>query len=207
MTRRKGKRTMNNVFYRYDGDTAYGTLPDGTVFLFDRADLPIVDSMKWYACKNKAFNAMYITNRNGEMLHQKLIACPRGMEVDHISLDTLDNRRCNLRICSHQQNQCNQPLQKNNTSGVSGVSFYPPREKYRARIKVDQHDIHLGYYPTFFEAVQARNVGMEYMFGEYGRYNDVPPAPRWIRKKVYEQCRRFAELSICGAFSFEKIAI
>lgn len=80
------------------------------------------------------------------------------------------------------------------------MSFYPPRRKYRARIKVCQHEIHLGYYFTFTEAVQARNVGMECMFGEYGRYNEVAAPPEWIRKKVVEQCRRFAELSICEAF-------
>ena len=124
----------------------------------------------------------------------------RAYEVDHISLDTLDNRKSNLRICTHQQNQCNQPLQCNNTSGVSGVSFYAPRGKYRARIKIGQHDIHLGYYSSFAEAVQARNVGMECMFGEYGRYNDAAPEPAWIRTKATEQCRRFAELSLCKAF-------
>ena len=113
------------------------------------------------------------------------------MELDHINLDTLDNRRCNVRFCTHQQNQINQPLQKNNTSGVSGVSYYPPRKKYRARIKISQLDIHLGYYDTFQEAVQARNVGMECMFGEYGRYNNVPAAPIWIRSKVIEKCKRF----------------
>lgn len=60
--------------------------------------------------------------------------------------------------------------------------------------------IHLGYYESFMEAVQARNVGMECMFGEYGRYNDVPAAPGWIRKNVIDKCKRFAELSVCGAF-------
>ena len=55
----------------------------------------------------------------------------------------------------------NQPIQKNNTSGVSGVSWYAPRGKFRARIKISQREIHLGYYGTFEEAVQARNVGME----------------------------------------------
>ena len=85
-------------------------------------------------------------------------------------------------------------------SGVSGVSYYPPRKKYRARIKISQLDIHLGYYDTFQEAVQARDVGMECMFGEYGRYNNVPAAPIWIRSKVIEKCKRFAELSVCRAF-------
>jgi hypothetical protein len=198
--RRREKREVSNVSYRFDGNTVYGALPDGTVFLFDRIDLPVVESMKWYACMCPYNGSLYITNRGGKVLYRMLANCPSNMEIDHINLNTLDNRRCNLRACTHQQNQINQPLQKNNTSGVSGVSYYPPRKKYRARIKVSQHDIHLGYYSSFEEAVQARNVGMELMFGEYGRYNDVSPAPEWMRVKVYEQCKRFADLSVCGAY-------
>ena len=94
----------------------------------------------------------------------------------------------------------NQPLQRNNTSGVSGVRYYKARSKFVARIKICQKDIHLGYYVTFEEAVQARNVGMECMFGEYGRYNDVPAAPSWIRAKVVEKCKRFAHLSVSEKF-------
>ena len=137
---------------------------------------------------------------SGRSLHRYIMNPPAGYEVDHVDLNTLNNRKSNLRLCTHQQNQCNQPLQCNNTSGISGVSFYPPRHKYRARIKIGQQDIHLGYYCSFIEAVQARNVGMECMFGEYGRYNDAPDAPYWIRKLVNEKCERFAELSVCRAF-------
>ena len=144
----------------------------------------------------------YIVNSKGESLHKILLGDLSGLEVDHINLNTFDNRLCNLRICTHQQNQCNQPLQRNNTSGVTGVSFYAPRNKYRARIKICQHDIHLGYYKTFIEAVQARNIGMECMFGEFGVYNDVPNAPKWIKEKVVDICKRFADLSICEAFIF-----
>ena len=50
------------------------------------------------------------------------------------------------------------------------------------------------------EATQARNVGMECMFGKYGRYNDVPDAPEWIREKVIKKCMRFADHAVCGAF-------
>lgn len=193
---------MSNVAYRFSDDgVGYGTLPDGTTFLFDADQIEKIKDINWYRNFKDTDASLYILNSDGIQLHKYLVDCPRGYEVDHISLDTLDNRRCNLRICTHQQNQCNQPLQRNNTSGVSGVSFYPPRQKFRARIKVKQHDIHLGYYLLFEEAVQARNVGMECMFGEYGRYNDVPPAPEWIRQLVEEKCGRFADLSVCEAFS------
>lgn len=192
---------MTNVTFRIEGKTGYGTLPDSTTFLFDAEQIDKIKDIKWYRCYNKKYDATYITNRSGRVLHKFLVECPSGYEVDHINRDTMDNRQCNLRICTHQQNQCNQALQKNNTSGVSGVSYYPPRSKFRARIKVSHQDIHLGYYSSFEEAVQARNVGMSYMFGEYAIYNDAPDPPSWIREKVIAQCRRFADLSICKAFS------
>lgn len=191
---------MSNVSYRFEGDIGYGILPDGTVFLFDADKIDLIRDISFYRNYNDPSLPLYIADHHGKKVHDYLINRPEGYEVDHISLDTLDNRSCNLRVVTHQQNQINQPLQKNNTSGVSGVSYYPPRSKYRARIKIGQHDIHLGYYSTFEEAVQARNVGMECMFGEYGRYNDVPEAPDWIREKVIEKCKRFAELSVCKAF-------
>lgn len=192
---------MSNVLYRFENGVGYGTLTDGTTFLFDEELFERIRDTKWYACTNSKTGAIYITSQRGETLHRRLLDCAPGCEIDHVNLNTLDNRSCNLRICTHQQNQCNQPLQKNNTSGVSGVSYYPPRQKFRARIKVSQLDIHLGYYSTMLEAVQARNVGMECMYGEYGRYNDVPDTPAWIREKVIEKCKRFADLSICKAFS------
>ena len=33
------------------------------------------------------------------------------------------------------------------------------------------------------------------MFGEFGRYNNVPDAPGWIREKVVDICERFHDLS------------
>lgn len=193
---------MSNVTYRFEGDTGIGMLPDGTRFLFDADQFDRIRDIKWYRNYRKPGDRkLYLIDRKGNYLHRVITGCPEGYEVDHISLDTLDNRSCNLRIVTHQQNQINHSLQRNNSSGVSGVDFYPRNEKYRARIKVSQQEIHLGYYDDFEEAVQARNVGMECMFGEYGRYNDVPEPPGWIRKDVESRCRRFADLSVCGAFS------
>ena len=47
----------------------------------------------------------------------------------------------------------------------------------------------------------ARNIGMQCMFGEYGRYNDAASPPAWIREKVTSICKRFADLSLSEAFS------
>ena len=150
---------MSNVYYEIRNGLGYGYLKNGLKFLFDPEDYDKIKDTRWYVSHESG--RPYLINCRGRKMHSYLLSCPSGYEIDHINLDTLDNRKSNLRICTHQQNQCNQPLQKNNTSGYSGVSFYSPRKKYRARVKVGQHDIHLGYYNTLTEAVQARNVGME----------------------------------------------
>lgn len=189
---------MSNVKFSFsdDGRTAYGELPSGEVFVIDADMVERIKGISFYpggkgpACKQK-----YIIDCNGRALHDYLYPHRSEYEIDHINLDTMDNRRCNIRYCTHQQNQMNQPLQQNNTSGVSGVSYYPPRGKFRARIKVGGHDIHLGYYDTFDDAVMARNVGIKCMFGQYGRYNDVGKAPDVIENDVAKRCARFEELS------------
>lgn len=198
---------MSNVKYRFsdDGLFAYGELQSGTTFIVDADMIKKIATVNFYlGGKSRQGHQYYIMDNRGRYLHDYLFEHKDGLEIDHINLNTFDNRRCNIRYCTHQQNQMNQPLQRNNTSGVSGVSYYPPRHKFRARIKVSQKEIHLGYFDTFAQAVKARNVGMMCMFGEYGRYNDVGTIPKWIEKKVVDKCARFAELSqnstffICG---------
>ena len=193
---------MSNTKYVFDGPKGIGTIPDGTQFLFDADKFDLIKDVNWYRnyTDPDKIDATYIQDRSGIKLHSYFIKPIPGYEVDHKNMNTFDNRMDNLRLVTHQQNQCNQGLQRNNTSGVAGVSFYRSRNKYRSRIKVCQHDIHLGYFMTFLEAVQARNVGMECLFGEYGRYNEVPEAPKWIRDKVYKKCKGFAGLAIGGAF-------
>ena len=47
---------------------------------------------------------------------------PTGMVIDHINGNGLDNRRINLRICTHKENcRYRTKLQANNTSGFHGI--------------------------------------------------------------------------------------
>ena len=188
---------MSNVHYSFIGSTGIGTLKDGTQFRFDRDRFSLIEDINFYRNKNNDEDAKsYIICAKGKYLHRYLFGHRHGYEIDHINLDTFDNRSENIRFCTHQQNQINQGLQSNNTSGVTGVSYYKPRQKYRARIKISQRDIHLGYYDTFLEATQARNVGIELLFGEYGRYNKVPEVPNWIRNKVEKICRNYKSFAL-----------
>lgn len=194
LERKKSPRTRYKNQYRIleDGKTMAGTLSTGVEFIFDKSDFELIKKRTWYTNVWKAKpNLIYVADSKGIKLHKYLLQPPAKYEVDHIDLNTLNNCRSNLRICTHQQNQCNQDLQRNNRSGIVGVNYYPPRKKHRARIKTSQTEIHLGYYENQVEAIQARNEAVKLMFGEYGRLNEVPEAPEWIKKEIYNKCSRF----------------
>ena len=67
--------------------------------------------------------------------------------IDHKDGNKLNNRIDNLRVLSHQKNQWN--------TKANGCSYKTQRKKWSARIKLNQKEIHLGYYTT---EDQARNV-------------------------------------------------
>ena len=75
-------------------------------------------------------------------------------QIDHINRDRADNRICNLRDVTHQQNLCNTNTYSNNTSGHKGVRYCDG--KFVARIRVNYRLVNLGYFKTFDEAVAAR---------------------------------------------------
>jgi len=70
------------------------------------------------------------------------------LEVDHINGNTLDNRKENLRLCSHQENCFNTGAYMS-----SKVSRY--RGKWRARIRTKNSRVTLGIFDTELEAQKA----------------------------------------------------
>lgn len=77
-----------------------------------------------------------------------------GEFVDHINGDRGDNRACNMRLVSREQNMRNSKRPTHNTSGVVGVfrSSVSKNKPWCARIGRK----HIGLFATFEEAVDAR---------------------------------------------------
>ncbi len=93
-------------------------------------------------------------NKNSSrLLHRYILNPPKGLTVDHINRNPLDNRKCNLRICSQFENNQNQ---SHNISGKVGVCWSNSDKRYVAYIKVNRKQIHLGQYKLFEDAVKAR---------------------------------------------------
>lgn len=92
-------------------------------------------------------------------------------EVDHINRIRNDDRWRNLREVSHLCNSRNRNLQKNNTSGITGVYRNVARNKWCATIKIKGRAKNLGYYVEFDEAVCAR-LAAEQCLGWEGCHRD-----------------------------------
>ena len=89
--------------------------------------------------------------------------------VDHISGNKLDNRKCNLRIVTNQQNQFNRNNDGSGGNKRKGVSYRKDRNKWRAYITIDGKQISLGLFETEQEAIDARRKAEEKYYGEYRR--------------------------------------
>jgi hypothetical protein len=90
---------------------------------------------------------------------------PKGV-VDHINQNKSDNRLNNLRDVSLSVNARNCKLQKNNSSGYKGVSYWTHRRKWAAQIRTEGKNKLLGMFDTPTEAANAyacfaRKCGME----------------------------------------------
>lgn len=77
-------------------------------------------------------------------------------QIDHINQIKDDNRFSNLRDAMDVENKRNRTKQKNNTSGVNGVSWYKRDKKWFAYIKVNGKQLDLGRHKDRFEAICAR---------------------------------------------------
>jgi hypothetical protein len=74
--------------------------------------------------------------------------------VDHINGDRSDNRLCNLRIVDAKQNAQNQRRAKNNTSGITGISYVPRLKRWNANIG----GVRLGNYRCIGKAIADRRA-------------------------------------------------
>lgn len=111
----------------------------------------------------------YAVNNKVGLLHRFIMNASRDFLVDHKDNNTLDNRKCNLRICNRSENNRNRKSMKNNKSGVIGVVWNDnlPTPKWMAYLQINKKFKNLGYYDKFEDAVAARLSGELEYFGEY----------------------------------------
>ena len=87
--------------------------------------------------------------------------------VDHKNGDRADNRIINLRSCTQQENLRNSKQRTGSKSKYKGVSWNSRVNKWQAKICVDYHSTHLGYFSKEEEAKEAYENKAKEIFKEF----------------------------------------
>lgn len=155
--------------------------------MVDDEDYEKFGHLNWKAHKNKdKYYAKKNINKEGKFnqisLHREIMCAPQDVDVDHISGDTLDCRKQNLRLVTKSQNAINRRIRSDNKLGVVGVSRLPSG-KYLAYISFNGENRRLGRFEKLEEAIEARKLAEKLYHGEYSRsenrlIEDIPIAKK-----------------------------
>lgn len=147
------------------------------VALIDSADIPLVEGRRWSTNRKDRNCYVYHQSYDGgikttEYLH-RTIANPSPDEVvDHINHNGLDNRRKNLRVCSHAENVWNSnPNRQNTSSKFVGVSWHKARNNWRAVITENGRSKHIGSFQSEEDAAAAYDQYVRDHRDEYATTN------------------------------------
>lgn len=153
------------------------SITKGAVVLVDDADYEWLMQWKWQY--GKGYAVRYERNKKTKgrsiayLMHRVIMDAPKGKQVDHINRNRADNRRANLRLCTHRENTCNSRPSMVNKFGYKGVSIdkRTKRKKYKATITVNRHNISLKMHSTIEEAARAYDVAAKKYHGEFAVLN------------------------------------
>jgi hypothetical protein len=108
-------------------------------------------------------------------MHQMILEVPKGMVVDHINYDGMDNRNANLRAATRAQNSRNRKKffksDGSKQSKYKGVSWHKKTDKWMAAITFNTKHIYLGLFENDIDAAKAYDEASKKYHGEFGRLN------------------------------------
>lgn len=136
-------------------------LKHGEVAIIDERDSALVIHRQW-----RVFRGYARCGR--DLMHRVIMNAPKGLEVDHINGNKLDNRRDNLRLCTKSENQRNQHTSRGK-SRFKGV--YSKVGKWQASLTCNSKTVYIGLFSTEEAAARAYDRAALEHFGEFARLN------------------------------------
>lgn len=146
----------------------------GMVALVDNEDFDYLNKFRWCAHKRgRAFYAESTINGVRVIMHNVIMNPPKGMLIDHIFHNGLDNRKSQLRLATKSQNNANRTSRKNSSSKYLGVAFEKDRNKWTARIRKNGQGYRLGSFLKETDAALAYNKKAFELHGEFANLNII----------------------------------
>lgn len=158
----KGSKISESPSYEEHETYYIGTLQTGERFVIDKEDFNIVSQYNWYITPEGYLKAGASIGTL-RFMHRLLLNAQKGQYVDHINHNKLDNRKCNLRICTASQNGVN--------SKHTGICFDKRYNKWFVSIPVNGKNKFYGYYDNRDDAISVRKKLEELYFGEFSYDN------------------------------------
>ena len=158
-------------------------LTQGKFAIVDDEKFDWLNQWKWYAHKVKdtyyarrdAWNGK-TKKRHNIFMHHFIMNPPAGKETHHINNNGLDNRVCNMKVCSRSQNLAAGDMNRcsNKSSIYRGVGWDKVRNKWWAKITYQGKTINIGRYKRENQAAMAYNIKALKLFGDFACLN-------WLR--------------------------
>ena len=133
--------------------------------LVDTEDIPLLKSFNRTWSRNK--QGYWMIDRPHAQLHRVVMKAKESELVDHKHRNTDDNRKCELRICSHSENSFNVG-ENPNRDFPTGVRLRY-NGKYNAYIKKGSIR-KVKDFPTFEEALNQRKEWEKELYGDFIKY-------------------------------------
>ena len=162
-------------------------LTQGYIALVSDRDYARVNQHKWYANverrKDGSIQNVYAVRRvrkddgtrTAQMLHRFILnITDHDVQVDHAPDHSgLNCTRENLRRATQLENNRNQRIRMDNTSGVKGVYWNKSRQQWHARIRLNGKQKHLGLFTRLEEAKQAYDSAALKFHGKFACTNQM----------------------------------
>ena len=133
----------------------------------DSEDVEKCKQYKWYLSHYGYVQSDSVSSRI--WLHKFVMDIDSSIEGDHIYGDKLDNRKSQLRECSHAQNIQNQKLHDNNTSGERGVCWNNRASKWMVYVEAFNKRHYFGDFQDFEDACQVARSERQRLHKEFVR--------------------------------------
>lgn len=140
-------------------------LTQGKEAIVDAGFYDKLNEYKWHAKRVKCGNFYAVRRQRYQdgsrkiiYLHHLVAGFPlNGYVVDHISGDSLDNRKENLRIVTRRQNACNKKVVRegNKSSKYLGVTWVKNRKMWKAQIRIGNKQLFIGNFTNECDAFNA----------------------------------------------------